>query len=137
MIQGEKKYLWAEPIVAWGSFAILLTLYWLTVAPTVSYWDCPEYVTAAYLLEVGHPPGNPTWMLVERIVTMFAPSPEYAALLVNLSSGLFTAFAAFFLAVVSFFFDSDSFDLAFFVSDFFDVVFSFAAVPLICCSLEA
>ena len=98
MIQGEKKYLWAEPIVAWGSFAILLTLYWLTVAPTVSYWDCPEYVTAAYLLEVGHPPGNPTWMLVERIVTMFAPSPEYAALLVNLSSGLFTAFAAFFLA---------------------------------------
>lgn len=98
MIQGEKKYLWAEPIVAWGSFAILLTLYWLTVAPTVSYWDCPEYVTAAYLLEVGHPPGNPTWMLVERIVTMFAPSPEYAALAVNLSSGLFTAFAAFFLA---------------------------------------
>lgn len=98
MIQSEKKYLKAEPIVAWSSFFILLATYWLTVAPTVSFWDCPEYVSAAWLLEIGHPPGNPLWMLVERIVTLFAPSAEYAALAVNLSSGLFTAFAAFFLA---------------------------------------
>lgn len=87
---------------AWGAFLVLLATYWTTVAPTVSYWDCPEYVSAAWLLEVGHPPGNPTWMLVERIVTLFAPSGEYAALAVNLSSGLFTAFAAFFLARVIF-----------------------------------
>lgn len=98
MTDSEKKYLWAEPAVAWGAFFILLATYWLTVAPTVSFWDCPEYVSAAALLEVGHPPGNPTWMLVERIVTMLAPGPQYAALAVNLSSGLFTAFAAFFLA---------------------------------------
>lgn len=84
--------------MSWGSFAILLLTYWLTVAPTVSFWDCPEYVSAAYLLEVGHPPGNPTWMLVEKIFTLFAPSARYAALAINLSSGLFTAFAAFFLA---------------------------------------
>lgn len=93
----EKKYLPAEPIVAWGSFIILLATYWLTVAPTVSFWDCPEYVSAAYLLEVGHPPGNPVWMLVERMVTLFVP-PGHAALAINLSSGIFTAFAAFFLA---------------------------------------
>lgn len=98
MTAAERKYLKAEPIVAWGSFLILLVTYWLTVAPTVSYWDCPEYVSAAALLEIGHPPGNPVWMLVERIVTMLAPGPEYVALAVNLSSGLFTAFAAFFLA---------------------------------------
>lgn len=88
----------AENIVSWGVFFILLATYWLTVAPTVSYWDCPEYVAAAWKLEVGHPPGNPTWMLVERVFTMLAPSGKEAALLVNLSSGLFTAFAGFFLA---------------------------------------
>lgn len=97
MTDSEKKYLVAEPIVAWGSFLILLVTYWVTVAPSVSFWDCPEYVSAAYLLEIGHPPGNPVWMLVERMVTLFVP-PEYAALAINLSSGLFTAFAAFFLA---------------------------------------
>ena len=97
MTEADRKYLPAEPIVAWTVFAILLTCYWLTVAPTVSFWDCPEYVSSAYLLEIGHPPGNPVWMLTERIVTLFVP-PDYAALAVNLSSGLFTAFAAFFLA---------------------------------------
>lgn len=91
-----------ELLTAWGCFALLLVTYWLTVAPTVSCWDCPEYVAAAWLLEVGHPPGNPVWMLVERMVTMLAPSGAYAALAVNLSSGLFTAFAGFFLARVIF-----------------------------------
>lgn len=98
MLTEEKKYTVLERWVAWGSFFLLLITYWLTVAPTVSFWDCPEYVSAAYLLEVGHPPGNPVWMLVERMFTLLAPSPQYAALAVNMSSGLFTAFAAFFLA---------------------------------------
>ena len=88
--------------VAWGVFFILLATYWLTAAPTVSYWDCPEYVAAARLLEIGHPPGNPTWMLAERIVTMLAPAPRYVALAVNLSSGLLTAFAGFFLCRIIF-----------------------------------
>lgn len=93
---------WAERLVSWGVFGILLATYWLTAAPTVSYWDCPEYVAAAWKLEIGHPPGNPTWMLAERVITMLAPSGREAALLVNLSSGLFTAFAAFFLARIIF-----------------------------------
>lgn len=83
--------------VGWGVFFILLLTYWLTVAPTVSYWDCPEYVAAAWRLEVGHPPGNPVWMLVERVITLLVPSGKYAALAINLSSGLFTAFSGFFL----------------------------------------
>lgn len=87
-------------LTSWGVWALLLTSYWITTPLTVSYWDCPEYVTAAALLEVGHPPGNPVWMLVERIVTMFAGSPERIAYAVNLSSGIFTAFAGFFLARV-------------------------------------
>lgn len=95
-----KKYLSSQNIgsfVSWGVFFILLTTYWLTVPPTVSYWDCPEYVAGAWKLEIGHPPGNPVWMLVERMVTMLAPSGKEAALFVNLSSGLLTAFAGFFL----------------------------------------
>lgn len=83
--------------MSWGVFILLLLTYWLTVAPTVSYWDCPEYVSAAWRLEVGHPPGNPFWMLIERVITIFVPG-KHAALAVNLSSGLFTAFAGFFLA---------------------------------------
>ncbi len=85
--------------MAWSAFFALLLTYWLTVAPGVSFWDCPEYVSAAALLEVGHPPGNPTWMLAARMFTLFAPEGgHYAALAVNLSSGLFTAFAGFFLS---------------------------------------
>lgn len=84
--------------MSWGIFTLLLISYWLTSPHTVSYWDCPEYVAAAWRLEIGHPPGNPVWMLVERIITMLAPSGKYAALAVNLSSGLFTAFAGFFLS---------------------------------------
>lgn len=84
--------------VSWGVFITLLLTYWLTIPPTVSYWDCPEYVTAAWRLEIGHPPGNPMWMLVERVITMLASSGKYAALAVNLSSGLFTAFAGMLLA---------------------------------------
>jgi len=87
----------ADRTVSISVFFILLLTYWLTVPPTVSFWDCPEYVMAAYRLEVGHPPGNPFWMLVERVVTMFA-APEYVALAVNLSSGLFTALAGMLLA---------------------------------------
>ena len=83
--------------VSLGVFFILLLTYWLTVPPTVSLWDCPEYVTAAVRLEPGHPPGNPMWMLVERIVTLFVPG-KYAALAINLSSGLFTALAGMLLA---------------------------------------
>lgn len=89
-------------IVSWTVFVVLLTTYWITTPTTVSYWDCPEYVTAAYLLEVGHPPGNPLWMLVERIVASLAPTPLQAAYFINLSSGLFTAFACLFLCRVIF-----------------------------------
>lgn len=82
-------------------FLITLVTYWLTVPPTVSYWDCPEYVAAAWRLEVGHPPGNPFWMLVERIVTMFV-SADKAALAVNMSSGFFMALAVGLLSRVIF-----------------------------------
>lgn len=86
----------SEKMAAWGVFAVSLTLYLLTVDPSVSYWDCPEYVTTASLLEIGHPPGNPFWTLAMRVATI--PFPQHLhAVVINICSCLFTAFAAFFL----------------------------------------
>lgn len=93
----HRIFILTDRMVSWAVFLILLITYWLTVPPTVSFWDCPEYVTAAVRLEPGHPPGNPVWMLTERIFTLFVPG-EYAALAVNLSSGLFMALAGMFLS---------------------------------------
>lgn len=88
-------------ISSWLSFAIALTFYWITVDPGVSFWDCPEYVTVASKLEVGHPPGNPVWMLAMRMATIpFHPSQH--ALVINLCSGMFMAFAVLFLARIIF-----------------------------------
>lgn len=83
-------------ISSWLTFAISLTLYWITADPGVSYWDCPEYVTIASKMEVGHPPGNPVWMLAMRVATIPFPA-QFHAYIINLCSGIFMAFAAFFL----------------------------------------
>ena len=83
-------------VSSWFTFAVSLTLYWITADPGVSYWDCPEYVTSASRLEIGHPPGNPIWMLAMRVATIPFPASHHAYV-INLCSGLFMAFASFFL----------------------------------------
>lgn len=73
--------------------------YILTLEPDASFWDCPEYLVTATRLEIGHPPGNPFWSLTARIFSLFGGSnPQHIAIAVNLSSALFTALAAAFLA---------------------------------------
>ncbi len=82
-------------------FICALFFYWLTVDHSASYWDCPEYITCASRLEIGHPPGNPIWMLAMRFVTI--PFPNHLhPIVINLSSGIFMALAAFFLSRVIF-----------------------------------
>lgn len=90
----SKAWLRLERGGAWLVLLASFLVYCLTVEPTASYWDCPEYILVGSRLETGHPPGNPTWMLAARMASMLAPSPEYVALAVNLTSGLFTALAA-------------------------------------------
>lgn len=46
-------------ISGWVVFAVSATVYLLTIEPTASFWDCGEFITSAYKLEVGHPPGAP------------------------------------------------------------------------------
>ena len=86
---------------SWAVFAVSLIIYWLTCERGASFWDCPEYITVASLLEVGHPPGNPLWALAMRVATMPFP-PHLHAFVINLWSGIFMALAAMFVSRLSF-----------------------------------
>lgn len=93
---GLPRYMWlnhinyraARRLCAWFVLCLALFTYLLTIEPTASYWDCPEYVAVAVGLQPGHPPGNPLWMLVARFFINFAPAPEYRALAVNVMSAV-------------------------------------------------
>ncbi len=86
-----KKYNLINNIGGWLVFIIALATYWLTLEPTASYWDCGEFIIQADKLEVGHPPGNPIFMLAGRFFVNFAPDPTYIPLMVNAMSGLLSA----------------------------------------------
>ncbi len=86
-----KKYNLVNNVCGWVVFVIALLTYWLTLEPTASYWDCGEFIIQADKLEVGHPPGNPIFMLTARFFANFAPSAEYVSVMVNAMSGLLSA----------------------------------------------
>ena len=86
-----KKYNLINNIGGWFVFLIALATYWLTLEPTASYWDCGEFIIQADKLEVGHPPGNPIFMLAGRFFVNFAPDATYIPLMVNAMSGLLSA----------------------------------------------
>jgi hypothetical protein len=83
-------------IVGWGVFLIAALVYLLTIEPTVSFWDCGEYIAISNKLEIGHPPGAPFFMLVARVFSAFVPK-EDVAMMVNSMSALCSAFAVLFL----------------------------------------
>ncbi len=83
-------------ITGWGVFLTALVVYLLTVAPTASFWDCGEFIACANELEVTHPPGAPLFLLLGRLMTVFASSVENVAFMVNLLSVLSSAFTALF-----------------------------------------
>ena len=53
-----KQYRTVNNLMGWLTFIIAATVYCLTIEPTASFWDCPEFITTGYKLEVGHPPGD-------------------------------------------------------------------------------
>lgn len=87
----SKKYQLINNAGGWLVFVIALATYWLTLEPTASYWDCGEFIIQADKLEVGHPPGNPIFMLTARFFANFAGSPESVSVMVNAMSGLLSA----------------------------------------------
>ncbi len=84
-------------ILGWVVFAIAATTYLLTVEPTVSFWDCGEFITSSYKLEVGHPPGAPFFMLMARFFSLFATDVTQVALMINSLSSIMSALTIAFL----------------------------------------
>ena len=73
--------------LGWLLFLIATTVFFITIEDTVSLWDCGEYITAAYKLEVGHPPGAPLFMVIGRLFSFFA-DPENVAVWINRLSAI-------------------------------------------------
>jgi hypothetical protein len=84
-------------IIGWFAFAIALTTYTLTVEPTMSFWDCGEYIATAAKLEVGHPPGAPLYQMMGAFFAMFAIDNQHVALMVNMMSVFSSAFTILFM----------------------------------------
>ena len=68
-----------DKIIGWLLALAGTTVYLLTLAPTVSFWDCGEFIATAHGLQIGHPPGAPFYQLVAHIFTLFAPTPQDVA----------------------------------------------------------
>lgn len=92
-----KQYKLLNNVLAWCVFIISAITYILTLEPTASFWDCGEFISSALKLEVGHPPGNPIFMLTGRFFANFASDPSQVAYMVNLMSALLSAATILFL----------------------------------------
>ncbi len=86
-----KKYRIINNSLGWLMFVIAAVTYLLTLEPTASFWDCPEFISQGYKLEIGHPPGNPIFMLAARFFVNFAPDAQHVAMAVNTMSALLSA----------------------------------------------
>ncbi len=93
----QKTFSTINTLAGWLAFAIAATTYCLTVEPTASLWDCPEFIASAYKLEIGHPPGAPFFMLVANLFTRVAGQPSDVALTINIMSALLSAGCILFL----------------------------------------
>jgi hypothetical protein len=83
-------------LTGWAVFVIAAFVYLSTIEPTASFWDCGEYISTAFKLEVGHPPGAPLFNLIGRFFTLF--SDEHgAAKMINAMNGICSAFTILFL----------------------------------------
>ena len=82
--------------LGWFIFAIASAVYLMTIEPTASLWDCGEYITAAYKLEVGHPPGAPLFMVLGRLFSFFA-APENVAVYINALSAISSSLTILFM----------------------------------------
>src|SRR5664279_4758387 len=93
-----KKYRLINNILGWVIFAIAAFTYLSTIEPTASLWDCGEFIASVFKLEVGHPPGNPVFMIMGNFFTLFAGGNlTKVAPAVNSMSALASAFTILFL----------------------------------------
>jgi hypothetical protein len=85
-------------LYGWITFLIASVVYLMTIEPTASWWDCGEYISTAFKLQVGHPPGAPTFQLLGRFFSLFAfGDTSHVAMMVNIMSALSSSFTILFL----------------------------------------
>ena len=92
-----KQYKLVNNVLGWLTFMVAAFVYCSTIEPTASFWDCPEFITTGYKLEVGHPPGAPFFMLTANLFSQFASDPTQVAKMVNIMSALLSATTILFL----------------------------------------
>lgn len=92
-----KQYRLVDNILGCLAFVIAAFVYCSTIEPTASFWDCPEFITTGYKLEIGHPPGAPFFMLTANLFSQFASDPSQVARMVNIMSALLSATTIMFL----------------------------------------
>ena len=92
-----KQFRIVDNVCGWIAFLIAAFVYCSTIEPTASFWDCPEFITTGYKLEVGHPPGAPFFMLTANLFSQFASDPTQVAYMVNIMSALLSATCILFL----------------------------------------
>ena len=92
-----KHFRLVDTLMGWLAFLIAAFVYCSTIEPTASFWDCPEFISTGYKLEVGHPPGAPFFMLTANLFSQFASDPSLVAKMVNTMSALFSAATIMFL----------------------------------------
>ncbi len=84
-------------INGWLIFILAASVYGMTIEPTASFWDCPEFISCAEKLQIGHPPGAPFYMLLGNLFTQFASDPSHIAITVNFLNALLSAGCILFL----------------------------------------
>src|SRR5690606_7064945 len=87
-------------ITAAAVFFISLIVLWSTVQPSVSFWDCGEFIAAGYYLQVPHPPGTPFFLLLGRLFSLL-PFDWNIAYKVNLISVFSSAFSVLLLYLIA------------------------------------
>jgi MFS family permease len=93
-----KTYRFINNLTGWAVFVVAAITYLLTIEPTASLWDCGEFIASGFKLEVGHPPGNPVFMVLSNFFTLFAGgNVTKVAAMVNSMSALASAFTILFL----------------------------------------
>ena len=92
-----KQFKLVDIVLGWVVFAIAAFVYCSTIEPTASFWDCPEFITTGYKLEIGHPPGAPFFALTANLFSHFASDVSQVARMVNTMSALLSAVCIMFL----------------------------------------
>ena len=92
-----RRFKFWNNIIGWAVFTLATASFLMTMEPTTSLWDCSEFIATSYKLEVGHPPGAPLYMMLARIASLFASTPEDVPMMINGMNCVASGFCIMFL----------------------------------------